>query len=305
MTKDILRKCCPGFIHKLYADTKYWIRFKCNPQGLAGEIFRGILGYDINWTNPQDLNEKINWMKFNYDTSEWTRLADKYLVREYVKERVGEEILPQVYGVWEKASEIDFEKLPTKFVLKTNHGCGMVIPVMDKSLIDDEGIRKKLDTWVKEKFGYTTVEPHYLKIHPLIYAEEYLENNTEFSTSLVDYKVFCLSGKPYCIFVCIDREIGKHANLYFYNTKWETISSPVTERHLNGFSIPKPECLSQLLSYASKLAEGHPQVRVDFYIIKNKIYFGEMTFTSQGGYMDYLPRELSYKMGQLVKLPQK
>lgn len=303
MTKETLRKWCPYFIHKWYADTKYWIRFMCYPQGLAAEIFRGVLGYDINWDNPQDINEKINWMKFYYDTSDWTRLADKYLVREYVKEQVGCEILPQIYGVWEKASDIDFGKLPERFVLKTNHGCGMVIPVMDKSLIDDKDIRKKLDTWTKEKFGYATVEPHYLKIHPLIYAEEYLENETDFSSSLVDYKVFCFSGEPYCILVCTDRIIGQHPNLFFYDTEWKPFPPYLVEKKQNEVTIPKPECLPQLLDYASKLAKGHPQVRVDFYIINNKIYFGEMTFTSQGGYMDYISRELSYDMGKHVKLP--
>ncbi|MBR2203660.1 MAG: hypothetical protein IJ914_05665 [Prevotella sp.] len=305
MIKDTLRKWCPNFIHKWYADTKFWIRFKWHPQGLASEIFRGVLGYDISWDDPKDLNEKINWMKFNYDTSEWTRLADKYLVRDYVKERIGETVLPQVYGAWERASDIDFEKLPERFVLKTNHGCGMVIPVKDKSILDDEGIRKKLDMWLKERYGYDTVEPHYLKIHPLIYAEELLENDTDFSSSLVDYKVFCFSGEPYCIMVCIDREIGQHADFYFYDTKWDSFPPHLAGKHHKDISIPKPKCLSQLLDYASKLAEGHPQVRVDFYIIKNKIYFGEMTFTSQGGYMDYISRELSYNMGQLVKLPCK
>lgn len=300
--KKALRNFCPQKTLRIYSDIKFWVRFHFFRKGLISEEFRGLMGYDINWDNPQDLNEKINWMKLYGDTFEWPRLADKYLVREYVKERIGEKYLTKLYGCWDNADDIDFSSLPEKFVLKTNHGCGTVIPIHDKKTIDKSSVCKQLDTWIKHRYGYLTVEPHYLKIQPVIYAEELIENDSTFSTSLVDYKVFCFSGKAYCILVCSDRIIGKHVNMSFYDCNWNIRPEMLDGRH-KGYTViaQKPQCLQELIALAEKLAQGHPQVRVDFYISNNHIYFGEMTFTSQGGYMDYISREYSNIMGDLTK----
>ena len=301
--KSTLLHFCPNSFYKMYGDTKFWIRFHFFRKGLISEMFRGLLGYEMDWENPQDLNQKINWQKIYGDTSQWPMLADKYRVREYVKERIGEEALPKLYGVWKNADEIDFDTLPDKFVLKTNQGCGTVLLVKDKSELNISETRKKLNEWVKMKFGYETVEPHYLKIKPVITAEELLENDAEFSRSLVDYKVFCLGGKPYCILVCFDRVLGKHVNLSFYDTEWNQMPDILDGHHKGeAIPVPKPDKLENLLEYSAKLASGHPQVRVDFYIVNNKIYFGEMTFTSQGGYMDYISRKYSLEMGKLVRM---
>lgn len=302
--KNFLRSVCPECIHTLYAKTKFWLRFHLNPKGLVSEMFRGLMGYEMDWDNPQDLNEKINWMKFNYDTSEWTRLADKYLVREYVRERIGEKALPQLYGVYKTADEIDFDNFPNKFVLKTNQGCGTVLLVKDKAQLNVEAVRRKLNVWVKQRFGYETVEPHYLKIQPVIIAEEFLENEIQQSTSLVDYKVFCLSGKAYCIMVCTNRVIGEYADFAFYDMNWKLITDMPAGAHSKdkSFIVEKPACFGVLQEYAERLAKGHPQVRVDFYIVNNNVYFGEMTFTSQGGFMDYIAKKYTLEMGKLVKL---
>ena len=304
IAKRALRKICPGTLRKWYADTKYWLRFHIDPRGLISEQFHKKMDYEMDWKHPKDINEKINWMKVNYDTSVWTRLADKYLVREYVKERVGEDILPKLYGVWKKAEDIDFDKLPSKFVLKTNHACGTILPVLDKSKINVEEVRNTLNEWLKIRHGYKTIQPHYLKIRPSIIAEEYLENDAEFSSSLVDYKVFCFSGTPFCIVVFTDRTKGNQVNCSYYDTEWNPLPDAMPkEKRQEQRTIPYPKELPVLLSCAQKLAKGHPQVRVDLYIVKGKVYFGEMTFTSRAGYMDNLSRDFCLKMGQLVKLP--
>ncbi len=306
MIKQTLQKWCPNIIRQWYADTKYYLRFKFYPQGLANEMHRGLVGYGINWKNPQTLNEKINWLKFYGDTSQWSFLADKVRVRDYVKERIGEDVLPKLYGIWNNANDIDFSKLPRRFVLKTNHGCGTVIPVSNQNLINKEQVVNQLNKWIGTKFGYDTIEPHYMKIKPLVYAEELLENDSEFSSSLADYKVFCLDGKPYCVLVCCDRIIGSHPNLSFYNCDWEPMKDILPGSHKDEFkNIPKPPELDKLLEYATKLAIGHPQVRVDFYIVQHKILFGEITMTSQGGYMDYITRDYDFDMGAHVTLPSK
>lgn len=176
---------------------------------LASLLYYNISHKKINWSSPKNLNEKINWLKFNSDTSVWTKLADKYLVRDYVKERGLSSILVELYGVWDDACDIDFNLLPTSFVLKTNHGCGTIIVVKNKNSINEDEVRKQLNTWLQLKFGTIYAEPHYNSIKPKIIAEEYLKNDNANSTSLVDYKVFCLEGKPYSILVCADRVLYK------------------------------------------------------------------------------------------------
>ena len=299
----ILRKICPEFIHTIYANTKFWLRFHFAPKGIANELHRSLVGYDINWKSPQTINEKINWMKFNYDTSVWTRLADKYLVRQYVMDRIGEQVLPKVYAVWDDASKINLENLPEKFVIKTNHGCGTVLPIFNKHDCNVESIRQIAKSWMNLHFGYETIEPHYLKIKPLIYAEEFLENTSMESSSIIDYKVFCINGKAQCILICKDRIIGQHPHLAFYDLDWNLrLDMLASSYHEQCVGIKKPSCLTQLINYANNLATGHPQVRIDFYIVGDKIYFGEMTFTSQGGYMDYLSKEYSLELGSMINL---
>jgi hypothetical protein len=303
--KKFLRKHCPKIIHKAYAETKFWLLCHICPKAVASELFRGIMGYDIDWKNPRDLNEKINWLKFYSDTSEWTRLADKYLAREYISEKLGEDVLPKLYGVWKKAEDIDFTTLPDKFVIKTNHGCGGVVLVKDKSSLDILKVKKTIATSIHEKFGYRTMEPHYLNIKPVIMAEEMIENDADFSTSIADYKVFCINGEPACILICTDRANG-HTNLSFYDTEWNALPEVNAGHHAGEFKvIPKPECLDKLLDYSRILSNGFPQIRIDFYISNKKIYVGELTFTSHGGYMDYLSYDFSLKLGMNVPLIHK
>ena len=303
--KEFLRKICPDSIHSCYSRTKFWLRFHFRTEGIANELHKSLVGYDIDWKNPKTLNEKINWMKFNTDTTEWTRLADKYLVREYVKERRGETALPKLYAVWRSADEIDFSILPKKFILKTNHGCHTVMPVLDKDKVDINIVKRQFDVWMKKQYGYDTAEPHYLEIKPLIIAEELLDNDATFTTALADYKVYCFDGNPFCILVCTDRNVAKTTFSYF-DCDWNPLHNVLNEK-LKGsdVAIPKPDCLKLLLEYASILAKGHPQVRVDFYITHGKIYFGEMTFTSEGGYDGDITKEFCIEMGKHITLPQK
>lgn len=306
ITKRIIKKYCPNIILRNYAIISFAIMYKINPKSLANDLHKGLVGYNIDWDNPSTLNEKINWMKFNCDTSEWTILADKYKVREYVKDKIGEVYLPKLYGVWTNIDSIDFNSLPKKFVLKTNHGAGTILLVEDKSKLNITEIKSQLKKWLNLRFGYSTIEPHYLRIPPCIIAEEYLENTSKESNSIVDYKVYCADGRPYCILVCTDREIGKHSHYSYYDINWNPMPNVLIDK-LKPYhkTIQCPTCINELLDKASILSKGHPQVRVDFYIVNQKIYFGEMTFTSNGGYDGDITKEFCIKMGDNIKLPQK
>lgn len=162
-------------------------------------------------------------------------------------------------------------------------------------------IRKQLNGWLKLRFGQETVEFHYRKIKPVIIAEEFLkDDDNTFSSSLVDYKVWCFNGKAFCICTYYNRTPQTLSSNVF-DTKWNLMSGVqiLSSHYILGETIvPKPECLDQLIEYAERLSEGHPQMRVDFYVIKNKIYFGEITMTSAMGFMGYFTQDFLLKMGQ-------
>jgi hypothetical protein len=259
----------------------------------------------VNWEHPRDLNEKILWLICYSDTSIWTKLSDKILVRDYVKSKGYGDSLTRLYGTWENAKDIDFKKLPAKFVLKCNHDSRSV-HIIDKEKGFNKGkVIKELNDCLKLKFGYIGCEPHYNKIHPAILAEEYLplENGME---SQIDYKFWCFNGHVECCFLCYDRDPVTHDAVFDnYDIRtWSPIRSSLSEKRQDQKFriIPKPKNLSKMVEMAKCLSEGFPEVRVDLYNINGKIYFGEMTFTSATGKMDYFSEDYLIKLGDLVDL---
>ena len=159
-------------------------KLKDSPKELADFLYKRSFGRFINWESPTEWNEKIRWLQFNTDVSLWTMLADKYHVRNYLQKMGYDHFLVKLYGVWNNAQDIDFSILPQSFVLKTNHGYGEVIIVKDKYSINIDEIRKKMNKYVNTPFGYETAETHYLKIKPLIIAEELQPSESSFSSSI-------------------------------------------------------------------------------------------------------------------------
>lgn len=267
-------------------------------------LYKKNLGRVANFSHPRDLNEKIQWLMFFTDTSLWTLLADKYAVREYVTHRIGEKYLIPLLGRWTSARDIDFDSLPDKFVIKPNNGSYDTIICRNKQNINIDDIRTKMAYSLSHKFGYENAEPHYLKIPPCIIAEELLE--TDEPGGLKDYKIWCFGGKPYCVFTCANRDIVHHqVDFAYYDLNWQRHNENMTKGYQNSFECPKPENLEEMLSIASRLAQGIPQVRVDLYSVKGKIYFGEMTLSSNFGMMPYFTSEVLVTMGKLVQLPKR
>lgn len=268
--------------------------------------YRKVMGKEPDLINPKDLNEKILWLKLHSDTSKWPDLADKYKVREYVKQCGLGYMLNDLYAVWQFPEDMNFEKLPAQFVLKTNNGSGDVIVVKDKSTIDEARIRKELKLHLNRRFGVLSAEPHYLKIKPLIICEKYLKESSSLSSSLIDYKFYCNYGKVLALMVCFDRTIGGHAEKIIYNIEpWKPMCEYVkSEYKTSGImkSIPKPKSLSEMLDAASILSKEFPLVRVDFYEIEGKPIFGEMTFTSEAGCIKYLTEEFLLKIGEMIDI---
>ena len=266
--------------------------------------FRRYFGRKMNLKNPQDINEKISWLELFSDTSLWTKCTDKYAVREYVKECGLENILVKLYGKWNRAEDITWDQLPQQFILKTNNGSGTVLVVDDKDKIDVSKITIKFNKMLHQFDNLATTEFHYQDIKPCIIAEELLiadEEERKWSTSIIDYKIWCFNGKVDSIWTCSNRnnhstEVALFDREWNYRPEASVFNEHYREqKHLT----PKPDCLQLLIETAEKLSKPFPCVRVDLYIVKGKIYFGELTFTSLGGTMNF------YTQGELLRMGQK
>lgn len=254
------------------------------------------------------MNEKIQWLKLYSDTSLWIKGADKYLVRDFVKEKGLSELLVPLYGVYKSADEIDFSVLPDSFVLKVNNGSGDSIIVQNKSKINEMVVKKQLQSDLNRKFGLFSTEYHYLEIPPRIIAEKLLvDSNVKPDESLIDYKLWCFNGEPYVFFVVSNRT-KKDYQMYLYDLDWNQVEGKLvysehSKKGINGVS--KPTKLKEMIEAAKILSKDIPQVRIDFYEVQGKLFFGEMTFTSTGGYMKYFTPEFLIEMGNRITLPLK
>ena len=226
--------------------------------------------------HPETLDDKIAYLAFRTDTTEWSRLADKIRVREYVEECGYGAYLPKLYGVWEHADQIDFEKLPDAFVIKANHASATNILVPDKTSADLDKVRRQLDEWLGYDYGYQTCQPHYSRIKPMILAEEYLG----LGRSINDYKLFCINGTARFVQVMSGRVANSHQfNVSLFDLDWTPHPEYCSSRHPVDNSVQKPESFSEMVAIAQRLSSSFPFVRVDFYEIGGKPVFGEMTFT--------------------------
>jgi hypothetical protein len=260
---------------------------------------------NINWEYPKTLNEKILWLEYNTDTSIWSELADKYMVREYVKRCGLDNLLVNLYGVWNHVNDIDFNILPNAFVIKTNNSSGNTIIVMDKKGENFDIIKTKINKALKNKDAVFFSEPHYLRIKPRIIAEELLfTDDASISTSIVDYKIWCFNGRPFICYVCGNRNYKSHDRDHeFYDLEtWKPHPEYIIEKYRSPFSIPRPQNMDLLLEYASILSRGFQEVRVDFYISSGNIYFGEMTFTDSGGLIQYFTPRFQEIMGSQFEI---
>lgn len=285
------------------------------PAVYARYLFRKNVHKKLDLKSPKDYNEKVQWLKIYSDTTEWTRLADKYKVRDYIKGCGLEDILVSLYGVWDRAGEIDFGKLPDKFVLKTNNSCGKVILVHDKSELNAGETRRMLDSWVTQRHGLMSFEPHYWNIERKIIAEELLEdhNTSLHSSSLIDYKFWCIHGEPVVIMVLYDRpnlsigepeaKIKTHLQAAVFDLEWNH-RSELLAGHLSQTvhpDIPRPKCLEKMIEICRVLSRPFIQVRVDLYEVNGRVYFGELTFTP-GGNLSYFTPEFFREMGDRLDL---
>ncbi len=264
-------------------------------------IYRLYYGFPLNLKNPIRYTEKIQWLKIYGRTPINAVMADKYAVKEYIKEHVGEQYVIPLLGVWDRPEDIDFSKLPERFVIKCNHnsGTGMYI-CRDKSRLNEQSVRKGLRKGLREDYFLASREYAY-RIPRKIIAEEYMEDAE--TKELRDYKFFCFNGEPKVLFIASGRLQGEDSVTFdFFDMDYNHLT--LTNGHPNAKVLPeKPKGFEEMKHLAAKLSKGMPHVRIDFYEANGHVYFGEFTFSHNGGLVPFKPEEWDYKLGEMISLP--
>lgn len=262
-------------------------------------LYRHCMKKKCNINNPVTYNEKLQWLKLHERKEYYTRLVDKYEVKNIVAEKIGEEYLIKTLGVWENFDEIDFDKLPNQFVLKCTHDSGGIVICQDKEKLDIRKARKKINHCLHRNYYLNHREWPYKNIKPKIIAEEYFVD--ESGKELKDYKFFCFNGKARILFVATDRPIDTKFD--FFDMEFRHL--PIINGHPNSSNpISKPKNFDKMIEIAEKLSSGIPHVRVDLYNVNGKIKFGEMTFYHWSGLVPFEPEEWDYKLGEWLELPK-
>lgn len=275
--------------YKSLDDKKY-------PDVLA-KMYKKRMGDDLDWKDIKTYNEKIQWVKLFDNDPLKTTLSDKYLVRSWIENNIGEQYLIPLLGVWDNFDEINFEKLPDKFVLKTNNGSGTNLIVKDKNHIDKNEAKRKFDRWMKTNFAFFGFEMHYKDIEPKIIAEKYIE---DINGELKDYKFLCFDGNVHFCWIDSNRFTDHRRNVY--NLDWELQEWTQHKYKNTDHPISKPDNFDLMVDLARRLCQGFSHVRVDLYNVNGKVYFGEMTFTNGSGFEKINPYEYNLMLGELWKI---
>ena len=259
--------------------------------------FKSLLGYDLNLDNPKTFNEKIHWLQKNNRTPLHTLCADKYAVREYIKEKIGKQHLVPLVLHTTNPKDIVPENLPDyPFIIKTNHGCGGHVIVRDKSKIEWKSVQRNLAKLLRSNYYYRSREWQYKDIKPCIVVEKLLLDKT--SNIPNDYKLHCFNGTVE--FIGINFNVGINRKINYYDAQWNLHDLRIPRG--NGVAIERPENLNKIKSLAEILANDFRYVRVDLYNMDSKIYFNELTFSPFAGFFPFIPSEWDRKFGDKLKL---
>lgn len=265
-------------------------------------LFRLRMGYKLNLDNPQTFSEKLQWLKLYNRKPEYTQMVDKVGAKEYVAKIIGEEYIIPTIGVWDSVDDIDFDKLPNQFVLKCTHDSGGIVICKDKSKLDIESARRILRKGLKRDFYSTSREWPYKDVKRRIIGEQYMVDESGYE--LKDYKFFCFDGEPKALYIATDRGVeGEETKFDFFDADFNHL--PFVSGYPNANrKITKPQGFEEMKQLAAKLSQGQPHLRVDFYDINGKIYFGELTFFHMSGTTPFEPKEWDYTFGSWIKLPK-
>lgn len=265
--------------------------------------YRLATGKRLNLNSPTRFTEKIQWYKLNYRDPLLVKCSDKYAVRDYISQKGLEDILVPLYGAYDKAEDIDFKKLPDKFVLKTNNGSHTNILCDKKEKLNKEETIKTMNQWLTKRSSKLGREWSYYDIEPKIVCEKYLDKDE--NNDLIDYKFFCFNGEPFYLYVIKERFLPGGAKLGLYDMDFKKLPYRRPDIALINKEVEKPKNFDRMIEIARVLSKDFPHVRVDLYNIDGKIYFGELTFYNGSGYKIYVSEEFDFIVGDKFELPQK
>lgn len=278
---------------------------KASGQNIREKIikrFNSNHSYSINLEKPETFYDKLNWLKLNYHHPLMPKVSDKYEVREYLTRLGYGYLLNDLLGVWDNVEDIDIKNLPNQFVLKSTHGSGGAwnLIVKDKNKINWYPQKLVMKQWLINKIDWLGGEWHYGEMKPRIIAEKFLDDG---GNGLTDYKIHCFNGKPQFILVCKGRAEG-NVKYYCFDTNWNLLRiNKASCAAPEGFSLPKPKNINKMIELAEELSKPFPVVRMDFYDVKGKIYFGEFTFFESSGMDDDYTFEGQLFLGDKITLP--
>ena len=287
--KLILKISLRGYLNwlpdKQYLKLMYWVR----------------LGEKLNLKNPQTYNEKLQWLKLYDRQDKYTDLVDKYEVKKYISQTIGEEYVIPTLGVWDHFEDIDFDSLPNKFVLKCTHDSGGLVICQDKTNLNKSSARKKIDESLKKNYYYHGREWPYKNVRPRIIAEEYIESDEK---TLKDYKFYCFDGKAKMVMINSDRSSKECTKADYFDMNFNKLN--LNWGYENAKILPcRPHKFNEMIRLVEEISKGFPELRVDLYNCDGKIYFGEITFFDGSGFDRIEPKEWDYKLGSYISIEHK
>ena len=289
-------KCPAEFV--LFFNRYKTIRCLISDSFLLKCLYRVYVGKKLNLKNPKTFNEKLQWLKIHDRKPIYTKMVDKYEAKQYVAERIGAEYVVPNFGVWDSFDEIDFDSLPEQFVLKSTHDCGGLVICTDKSKLDKEAARQKINKSMKRNYYWSCREWPYKNVKPRILAEQFISDGEH--KNLIVYKVLCFHGEPRILQVIQDDK-QPNESIDYFDTEWNLLelkqNFPNSENHL-----PKPEFLDNMLNLSRELSKDIPFIRVDWYIAKEKILFSELTFYSDAGVAAFTPEKWDETLGSWIHI---
>lgn len=269
-------------------------------ESMSKLYYRIVLKKSLNLENPQTFNEKLQWLKLYYYPLNpiVIKCTDKYEVRKYISEKGYENLLVPLIGSWDCVRNIEWNRLPNKFVLKCNHGCAYNILCSNKNCFDIKSAEKKLDSWMKEDFGAFNIELHYSQIKPhMIICEEFLGD------SITDYKFFCFNGDPKFIYVSNDLVHDRQAQIGFFYLNGDKMPLE-RDDYTDVEYIELPPFFNEMLDVTKNLCKEFTFVRVDFFLANDRFYFAELTFTPSACMMPFNPPEFDLKWGNTLDISE-
>lgn len=286
------------YLEKINSEFKK-ILCRISPKLLSKYCYYLVFKEKLDLDHPKKFNEKLMWLKLNKymnDPIIW-KCADKYLLREYVKEKgISKENLSELIGIYDSVDEIDFNKLPNRFALKCSHGCGFNIICEDKNKLDIKDTKDKLNKWLNTKFGYETAELQYIHQKPRLICEKFIDSNKGLP---YDYKIYCFYGEPKLVLVCSERK--KNLCLNFFDLDWNEIFIG-KDKYRNTNTIERPSQLKNMIEISKKVSNDFPFVRVDFYEYNNKAILGELTFTPAACLATYYDEDKDQYLSDMLRI---